>query len=102
MNINDRLTRAVLELAADAYSRPNYTEAGWRACAKMLIKRGCSVQEAAAVLMSKWTRWAADHSDAPYGRHTAKDLERLLDSSPKHYSMAEIKKLAAETFGGES
>jgi len=82
--MSDKLTikqraDALAERAADAYSADNYTEAGWRGCALMLLKRGCDEQEAEEILRSKYTRWACDHSAKPYGRNNGNDLARYLD-----------------------
>jgi len=70
---------ALAERTADAYSADNYTEAGWRGAALMLLKRGCTEQEAEEILRSKYTRWACDHSGKPYGTNNGQDLARYLD-----------------------
>jgi len=62
----------------NAYSFDRYRN--WRACAALLQRRGYTYAEAECILRSKWTRWAADHADAPYGRATSADLARFLDT----------------------
>lgn len=68
---------ALAERTSDAYSHDHY--ASWRAVAAALLRRGYSDRQAEEILRSKFTRWAADQSDAPYGRATARDLLRLMD-----------------------
>lgn len=74
----------------DAYSADNYTLAAWRECCRMLARRGFDAVAIEVIMRSKWTRWAADGSLAPYGRHTSRDLARFLDSgtgiTPKNWA----------------
>jgi len=64
----------------DAFSVDRY--ASWTSCASMLLARGLTVPQAEVILRSKYMRWAANSSSAPYGRATSKDLARLLDQDP--------------------
>lgn len=70
----DRLSAAT----EDAYSFDRYRN--WHACAALLARRGYTAAEAECILRSKWTRWAADQSAAPYGRATSADLDRFLQT----------------------
>ena len=70
----DRLAAAT----EDAYSFDRYRS--WHACAALLARRGYTAAEAECILRSKWTRWAADQSAAPYGRATSADLDRFLQT----------------------
>lgn len=68
------------DTAEEAYSFDRYGATEWRRCCELLIRRGHSVTEGAALLLSKATRWAADDATTPgRGRATAEDLERHLD-----------------------
>jgi hypothetical protein len=68
---------AVAERCSDAYSADRFSS--WTACAKVCLARGYSVWETEDILRSKMTRWAADASDARYGRVPAKALATYLD-----------------------
>lgn len=85
------------EKTADAFSYDRYGR--WQAVVEMLLRRGLSVQQAEAVLRSKWTRWAADASDKPYGKATSHDLARFIDQ--QRNAMEQIAELTRETFGME-
>lgn len=61
----------------EAYSGERYGEKEWAACAKLLLERGFTEEEAVWVLRSKWMRWAADSSKTP-DSPTADDLATLL------------------------
>lgn len=69
--------KEIAEKTSDAYSMGRYRS--WEACARMLQKRGYTDAEVEGILRSKWTRWAADWSDKPYGKTTAADLAKFLD-----------------------
>jgi len=86
---------ALAERTVDAYSHDNYQN--WAAVCLMLLQRGFTEREAEAILRSKWTRWAGDASDKPYGRHTSKDLARFLDQQKN--LKEEVRQLTLETFG---
>lgn len=81
---------ALAERTSDAYSHDRY--ASWKACAAALLRRGYTDQQAEEILRSKFTRWAADRSDAPYGHATASDLLRFMDRSQgsTHSLLAEM------------
>src|SRR5262245_50068851 len=68
---------AVAERCNDAFAFDRYRS--WTSLAKMLAGRGYNAREIEAILRSKWTRWAADSSDRPYGKATAIDLASMLD-----------------------
>lgn len=85
--------RAVAARCADAHSADRYRS--WAGLARGLARRGFTAQEIEAVLRSKWTRWAADHSRAPWGRATFADLEAVLDK----YSWKDLDDLVVGTFG---
>ena len=61
----------------DAHSFVRY--ASWKACAAAVLRRGYTDRQAEEILRSKFMRWAADQSDAPYGYATAQDLLRFMD-----------------------
>lgn len=69
--------QALADRTADAYSHDLY--ASWKACAAALLRRGYTDRQAEEILRSKFTRWAAEQSDAPHGSATAADLLRLMD-----------------------
>ncbi len=71
-------TTALLERLVHAYSTPNYRN-GWAGCVRMLRERGFDDRQVEAIIRSKWTRWAADASNKPYGQNTSSDLARFLD-----------------------
>jgi len=83
--------------ATGGYSEDRYRS--WPAVAQALLDRGYTAQEAEAIMRSKWTRWAADVSDAPYGQATADMLIRFIESSPRHYGPGAVAALVQETFG---
>jgi hypothetical protein len=83
------------ERLADAYSTPNYG-GSWRGCVRMLRFHKLTDAEIEAVIRSKWTRWAADQSDKPYGKTTSRDLERFMDKN--NYWGEEVKRLTKESF----
>lgn len=64
--------------ASNAYSADRY--GSWKACALMLLKRGYDEHETDAILRSKWTRWAADASNARYGKVPASAIATFLDA----------------------
>lgn len=88
--------KQTLELAASAYSVDRYRS--WEQVAKVLLKRGLTPHQAAAIMLSKWTRWAADSSNYSYGNATAKDLIKFMDNPRNNCSMTEINELVEETF----
>lgn len=71
----------------DAYSVGRYNS--WNACAKALAKEGLNSEEVEWVLRSKWTRWAADSADKPYGKATSKDLMRFFAGMGGHSKLIE-------------
>ena len=70
--------------AKGGYSEDRYDS--WPAVAQTLLNMGYSMVEAEAIMLSKWTRWAADDSDKPYGKVTAQDLVHWMDTvcRPSH------------------
>ena len=63
---------------SDAYSFDRYGVTGWRACVRMLSRRGFNDREIEAIMRSKWTRWAAD-SAKNYRQPNSADLARFID-----------------------
>lgn len=92
MLISDQ-ARAVA--ATGGYSEDRYCS--WPAVAQGLLDGGYSPVEAEAIMRSKWTRWAADCSDAAYGQASFADLEKLIESSPRHFSPTAVAELVAQT-----
>lgn len=69
----------VAEKTQDAYSVDRYTS--WAAVAQLLLDRGYDDKQVEAILRSKWTRWAADASDKPYGKATSTHVAAWLDKT---------------------
>lgn len=86
--------KEIAEKTSDAYSVGRYNS--WEACIKALKKINLDEKEIEAVLRSKWTRWAADSSNAPYGKASSNDLIRYIE---KNETKESIKRLTQETFG---
>jgi hypothetical protein len=76
------LAKHIAEKTEDAYSADRYSN--WAAVAEVLLQRGHSEAEVEEILRSKWTRWAADASNKPYGKASSKSmlswLEHTFDS----------------------
>lgn len=69
----------------DAYSFAAYGIGGWTELARLLIKHGLTVEQAAAILRSKWTRWASDQQENRYGRKSGrKAFTFLLEQRALH------------------
>lgn len=97
--ITERATE-IAERCSDAYSSDRY--ASWTAVAKKLLGEGYNDLEVEAIMRSKWTRWAADMSDRPYGKvpasaivvYIVNDKTRRGDAAVR----AEVAELVAQTF----
>jgi hypothetical protein len=83
----------LVEKTEGGYSYDRY--ANWTGCIKALIKVGFTDEQVEAIMLSKWTRWAADAGGKRYGAATAKDLLTFIDKQGK----GEVVKLTAEHFG---
>lgn len=96
MSTSEQAARVVDQTSA-AYSADRYAD--WAAVAEMLLNRGYTEQEAAAILLSKWTRWAADEFQHLHheGGSTVADLEAFLDNMDD--VAAQVADLVTETFG---
>ena len=81
----------------DANSRDRYNS--WDACITALLGRGYSEKETAAILLSKVARWAADGSDAQYGKATSKDILRFIDNPRNRVGAKYVDSLVSQTFG---
>ncbi len=81
------------EKTSGAYSYGRYRS--WKQCIRVLRKMGFDDREVEAILLSKWTRWAADQSSAPYGKATSEDLRRYIERCE---SKASVEELVRETF----
>jgi hypothetical protein len=79
---NNELLLELIEASESSYSYDRY--ANWKAVCKFMLSKGFTVEEAATILNSKWTRWAGDSCDKAYGKVTSKDLERFLDKQDSH------------------
>lgn len=90
--------KQLAEQLSDAYSTNAYNN-GWSGCVRMLRARRFNDKQIEAIIRSKWTRWAADRSDKPYGRVTSADLSRFLDGTRN--LLSEVDKLTRETFEQE-
>jgi len=71
--------KAVAARCEDAYSFKRYRS--WWAVARMLLKRGLSPVQTEAFMRSKIVRWASDSSSNRYGRYSANDVARFIDSN---------------------
>ena len=89
--------KALAERCSDAYSADRYNS--WPAVAAVLLKSGLSERQAEAVMRSKWTRWAADGTDARYGRVPARAIIAYID---RYETADSIKRLTVGTFGREA
>lgn len=76
--INLQVARVMIE-THDAFSRPAFGDAEWAKCAAILLDAGHTVDEAAALLASRLTRWAREDA-ADYDAPTAGDFARFLAS----------------------
>jgi len=91
---------AVADATADAFSWDTYGEQAWRACCRMLARRGYNAREIEAIMRSKWTRWAGDHANKS-ARVNSADLARFMDecyADPTRRA-AEVRELVLGTFG---
>ena len=74
----------LIEESEGAYSHSSYSN--WKVVCKFMLSHGFTVEEAATILNSKWTRWAGDSSNKRYGQYNSKDLENFLDKqSPEDF-----------------
>lgn len=64
----------------DAFSWDRYAPKEWAKICGHLAAMGWNELQIEAVLRSKWTRWAADQSERPYGKITARDFVNWLAS----------------------
>jgi hypothetical protein len=83
----------LVTLAADSFSWNRYA-GNWEGVAKALLKTFTAIQ-AAAIITSKWTRWAADATSKSSGC-TAADLLRWMKQNVKP---GEVEALTLETYG---
>ncbi len=82
------------ERLSNAYSTDRYRNE-WRPSIRALRRAGYDDRQIEAIIRSKWTRWAADHSDNRYGRVTAKDLMAFV----RREGMDNVRALTRESFG---
>lgn len=91
----------VVALTREAYMFTFYTPAEWTALAAALLGRGYTVHQSAAIMLSKWTRWACDEA-APDQRYTVAAVLAFLDN-PRNFRRStvarEVAALTVETFG---
>jgi hypothetical protein len=76
------------QIYGEAYSANRYGVTEWRKAAEMLAERGLDDAEISWVLCSKWTRWAADASNAVYGHATAAMLMVWIDDRRNRATLA--------------
>lgn len=57
-----------------AYSFSRYGADQWLEAGRHLLAKGYTEEQAAAILLSKITRWAADVANAEYGHATAQQV----------------------------
>ena len=71
-----------------AYSSGSYTPKGWRACCRMLARRGFSPEQIEEIMRSRWMRWAGYESPKRYGTFNSADLARFMrGTTPDNYVM---------------
>lgn len=78
MRITDR-ARAIAAKCEDAYSFDRYRS--WNAVAQVLLDMGFDDEQVEEFMRSKWTRWAADAANTPYGRATSTAVVALFNST---------------------
>jgi hypothetical protein len=88
--------RHTLELAEGAYSADRYRS--WRNVASALLRKGYTPKQAATIMRSKWTRWAADAYETVYGECPANAIIKFIDDPKNQCTLAEVQKMEAETF----
>lgn len=89
-------TLSIKELAektCDAYSANRYNS--WEACVRKLRNAGYDDKQVEAILLSKWTRWAADRSSQPYGKASSVDLIKYIK---EFETLESVIQLTKETF----
>jgi hypothetical protein len=90
---------AIDERTEIGYSYDRYSRGGWRQAIRELLKRGYDEREIEAIMRSKWTRWAADSDDAPYGKTPGVALIRFIDDPRNKCTQAAVAELVGQTFG---
>ncbi len=86
------------EKTAGAYSADRYAD--WSGLIRALLKRGYTEPQVEAIVASKWTRWAADASEAKYGKVPARALLEWMEKAhktPEHLAK-EVADLTTEHF----
>ncbi|MEE8609019.1 MAG: hypothetical protein V3S55_15550 [Nitrospiraceae bacterium] len=87
----------LMERTETGYSFDNYDKGSWKACLKMLRRRGFSDDEIVAIMLSKHTRWAHDMSDKDYGKTNSGDLSRYVAKYPAEFTGETLAQLVAGT-----
>lgn len=91
------ITPAAVRIASQGgYSQDRY--ASWEDVAQALLDEGYSEKEAEAIMRSKWTRWAADHSGQKYGRVTTFAITSYLDNNGYKPGDEKVTELVDMTF----
>lgn len=100
--ITPKLTKVqvVLSLTEEAYSIDRYTS--WEEVAALLLKKGFTVKQAAAIMLSQWARWAADAFAEDGAKADPEALIKFMSTSSKHYGPAGVRKLTKAIFGVEA
>lgn len=91
--LKTRVANLLADKTADAYSADRYRS--WRGVAVALLSAGYDVQQAEAIMRSKWARWAADKDGRKYGTIPA----RVLVEYAQGMSVGDVYDLTRETFG---
>lgn len=89
--VRSSMAAQLAERTANAYSADRYRS--WKAVAALLLRRGYTMEEAEAIMRSKWMRWAADSMPHEYGRVPALAIAKFLDSDDPtrlKYAVAEL------------
>jgi hypothetical protein len=92
-----KLLAETLELAQEAYSADRYQS--WEGVAQALLERSYTPKEAAAIMLSKWTRWAADsYEERRDGSCPADAIIKFIDDPRNNCTKEEVAKLVAGTY----
>jgi SOS response regulatory protein OraA/RecX len=65
----------------DAYSRPHFTDSGWRKTIHELVARGFTDSQITMLMMSKHIRWAVDSAEKRRNKYTSTLILNYLDKS---------------------
>lgn len=94
-----RLTIKELEAKTNgSYSYDRYTASGWRGTIRFLYSE-CRYDDhtIVAIMLSKYTRWAADGSSRPYGQVNSDAMRAFMIQCPTLFTDKALKELCDGT-----